>query len=74
MQPNRCYFCNNPARVEEGRNSFLVDCPNCQICYEMDFTAWSAKCDHVDETLSFVRQQLRMGRLRPFVSLEHVCH
>lgn len=74
MQPSRCYFCDKPASVEEGRNSFLVDCPSCGVRYEMDCTAWTSRCDHPEETLSFVREQMTMGRSRPFVALEHICH
>lgn len=70
--PSSCYFCGQAAHVEEGRNSYLVDCTQCEICYEMDHTAWATKSKSVPALLEYVREQRRHGYTRPCLALEHV--
>jgi hypothetical protein len=70
VKPNYCYFCSQPASVEDGRNSFLVDCPHCGVKYEMDCTAWAAEARDKTSVLTYVRGQIDAGHARPTLTVE----
>jgi|tagenome__1003787_1003787.scaffolds.fasta_scaffold20502106_1 hypothetical protein len=70
--PQLCFFCTQPAHIELGRDSFLVDCQHCAISYEINDTAWVAGTSDPDKVRAWVRQQIEAGRSRPYVTVDRV--
>jgi hypothetical protein len=68
---HRCFFCNEPAHIELGRDSFLVDCEHCHVSYEINDTAWVAGTSHPEKLLAWVRYQMQAGQSRPVITIEH---
>lgn len=66
--PTACYICEQPARIEPGRNSYLVDCEHCRVHYEMDLTAWTTPVQNRSGVLAWIRQQQANGHEWPYVT------
>jgi len=66
--PTTCYICEHPARIEPGRNSYLVNCEHCGVRYEIDLTAWATPLEHRSDLLAWVRGQQAAGHEWPYVT------
>lgn len=70
LAPTTCYICEQAARIEPGRNSYLVDCGHCQVRYEIDLTAWTTPVPHRLGVLAWIREQQVKGHEWPVVTKE----
>jgi hypothetical protein len=68
LLPTACYICEQPAKIEPGRNSYLVDCTHCGVRYEMDLTAWATPVQNPQGVLAWIRHQQADGDGWPYVT------
>ncbi|HYO84178.1 MAG TPA: hypothetical protein VES20_22425 [Bryobacteraceae bacterium] len=69
-QPTGCFLCGEPAQIELGMHSYVVDCGACNVHYEVDATAWVAGPACAAALREWIRAQGRNGVQRPVVDLE----
>lgn len=70
LVPTTCYICEQSARIEPGRNSYLVSCEKCSVRYEIDLTAWTTPVPHRLGVLAWIRDQQAKGHEWPVLTKE----
>ena len=65
---HQCWFCDTPAHIEPGHNSWLIHCDQCQIQYEIELTTYATNPQDPLSMAEQIRTMNRSGREWPLVA------